>query len=255
MKIQYCSDLHIEFPENLRFLKRKPIEPVGDILVLAGDIVPLNLTKFFRTFFKKLSAQYSAIYWLPGNHEYYQSEFDNSYQSFCKEVFPNVFLVNNHTVELNEVNLIFTTLWGNISPQNSGLVQKSVSDFHVIKCNNELFNTSHFNSAHVESFQFLKRELNRNRDGKYVVVTHHVPTLLNYPENYKDSPINEAFAVELFDFIEQSEVSFWIYGHHHSNVTEFSIGKTKLVTNQLGYVRIKEQNGFRTNAVISTNDM
>ncbi|MBA7520452.1 hypothetical protein ES705_12548 [subsurface metagenome] len=153
------------------------------------------------------------------------------------------------------MNLIFSTLWGNISPQNSWLVQKSITDFHVIKCNNKLFNICHFNLAHSESLQFLKTELNRNKNGKYVVVTHHVPTLLNYPEKYRDDPVNEAFAVELFDFIEQSEAGFWIYGHHHTNVTEFSIGKTKLVTNQLGYIRCNEQSGFRTNAVISTKDM
>ena len=33
MKIQYCSDLHLEFEENKKFLKQNPIKPVGDILI------------------------------------------------------------------------------------------------------------------------------------------------------------------------------------------------------------------------------
>ncbi len=38
MKIQYCSDLHMEFQENMRFMKSLPLEPVGDVLVIAGDV-------------------------------------------------------------------------------------------------------------------------------------------------------------------------------------------------------------------------
>ena len=39
MKLQYCSDLHLEFPENREFIKANPLQAKGDVLVLADDIM------------------------------------------------------------------------------------------------------------------------------------------------------------------------------------------------------------------------
>mgnify|MGYP003614518339 FL=1 len=90
----------------------------------------------------------------------------------------------------------------------------------------------------------MEDETSRN-----VIVTHHVPTMLNYPPQYKGSTIKQAFATELSEFIEKSEIDYWVFGHHHYKSDIFEIGNTKLLTNQLGYVRSKEHVGYSNNAI------
>ena len=250
MKIQYCSDLHLEFKENKNFLSKNPLQPSGDILLLAGDIIPFALLKEHDYFFDFVSANYERVYWVPGNHEYYHYELKDEKNLLHEKIRHNVFLVNNQIIPCKNVNLIFSTLWSAISPQNEWVVQQSVSDFSVIKIQGKRITPAQFNSLHQTDYAFLKTALNASDSKVNVVVTHHVPTFFNYPERYKSSSINQAFAVELYDFILNANAAYWIYGHHHQNTPEFKIGNTIMLTNQLGYVRQNEHEEFKTNAVI-----
>ncbi len=250
MKIQYCSDLHLEFEENRNFLKQFPIEPVGDILILAGDIIPFKSLKLADDFFEFCAESFQSTYWIPGNHEYYHSDIALTEKTLYETIRQNVFLLNNKTLILEEFELIFATLWSRIEQQNEKNIQRNVNDFHLIQKHGKRLTAADFNKLHEEGLDFLTTTLANPTNKKRVIVTHHVPTLMNYPEHYRKSEINNAFAVELHDFIEKNDAAFWIYGHHHCNTPPFTIGNTILLTNQLGYVSHNEHRLFNPTALI-----
>ncbi len=250
MVIQYCSDLHIEFPENKRFLKDNPIRPEGDILILAGDIVPFKTMDKHKDFFKFCSDNFKETYWIPGNHEYYGYDITQKSGAFQEEIHRNVHLLNNTAVKVEDTWLIFSTLWSKINPAHQWEIEKGMNDFYVIKYGKYRFSLERFNELHEESLQFLTQTLNENKSKYSVVVTHHVPTLQHYPAQYIGSVLNEAFAVELIDFIEKHKPNYWIYGHHHQNTLDFKIQETTMLTNQLGYVQLRENRGYNPQKTI-----
>jgi len=246
MILQYCSDLHLEFPANKDYIKTNPIRPIGDILILAGDITLFNQIDRQKDFFNYVSDHFKQTYWIPGNHEYYQSDISNRSGSFEEKIRTNVTLINNVVKDLDTHRLIFSTLWSAISLLNGWRIERGLNDFYQIRYNNKRFQIPDYNDFHTNSVAFLRDALETDTTGKKVVVTHHVPTFKNYPPEYKGDYLNEAFATILDDLIFDTTPDYWIYGHHHQNIPEFKIGHTKLLTNQLGYVQNNEHQQYRT---------
>ena len=72
MKIQYVSDLHLEFHANSHYLHQHPLGVVADVLVMAGDIHVLGRKETTRhEFFDWCADHYEQTLIVPGNHEFY----------------------------------------------------------------------------------------------------------------------------------------------------------------------------------------
>ncbi len=249
MKIQYCSDLHLEFAQNTKFLQEHPIKPVGDILILAGDITYWGKKHFNHWFFDYVSDNYKAVYLIPGNHEFYTGKDIQVLDKHVHETLrENVFLVNNKVIDIEGIDFFFTTFWSHISESKSLIIEQSINDFYKIRHKGKKLRSTDFNRLHEASLDFLGRELQNSNSDKKIVVTHHIPTDLCNPEKFKNSLINPAFVSEHYDFIFENPIDYWIYGHHHVNMPEREINGTKLLTNQLGYVHLGEHHGYINNA-------
>ncbi len=251
MTIQYASDLHLEFHENREFLRMNPIQPIGEILVLAGDIAPFRGIEKHKNFFDYLSGNFKKIYWVPGNHEYYGFDLADKCGTFNEAIRHNLFLINNQSIVVEDTKFIFSSLWSRISEENAVAIQNQLNDFTRINYKNNPLKVTDYNGYHKESLHFLERELSLSKHPKKVVVTHHVPTFKNYPIQYLNSPLNEAFATELESLIEKTQPVYWIYGHNHSNIPNFTIEKTELCSNQLGYVAYNEHWEFDPDKTIT----
>lgn len=251
MKIQYASDLHLEFHDNSRFLKDNPLIPVGDILILAGDIGYLNDDNYSKhPFWDWVSENYSQVYAIIGNHELYKyTDLAKIPQGLIHSIRENVNVYYNDVIHLGDVDIILSTLWAKIPLEEAYITEHGVSDFRRILFNDELLTWNKFNEEHERCFSFIKKSVENSKAKHIIVVTHHVPSFQLASPDFAGSKINGAFTVELEDYIKTSPVSHWIYGHSHRNIDK-QIGDTFCVSNQLGYVFHNEHLSFDAKKII-----
>ena len=177
MRIQYMSDLHLEFCDNSMWLKHNELPVTGDVLVLAGDIFYLK-NRIAPLFWKWASANYRQVLIVPGNHEYYNycDVMDNGLE--WNWIFKNnVGYYQNQIVRIDDTDFIMSTLWSQISPSDEYFVWKDMNDFRQIIYNGKLLQTEEFNQMHNFCLDFIKRSLAESTAEHIVVVTHHLPTL------------------------------------------------------------------------------
>jgi len=251
MKIQYASDLHLEFSDNSRYLKSNPLKPVGDILVLAGDIGYLNDDNFSKhPFWDYVSENFKQVIVAIGNHELYKYyDLAQMPQGLVCAIRDNVKYYYNAVVQIENIDLIISTLWAKIPLEEAYIAERGVSDFHRILYNGEPLAFDNFNREHDHCFQFIQNAVSKSSAKHIVVVTHHVPSFQLASPDFAGSKINGAFTVELEQYIESSPIEYWIYGHSHRNIDKV-IGKTKCVSNQLGYVFQNEHHSFDKEKII-----
>jgi len=262
MSFQIASDLHLEFYSANASTYRRLLKPSADYLLLAGDIgYPCHLTKFFEY----CSPLFKKIFYISGNHEYYCSRhnaktmncIDKEINDICA-LYPNIFYLNNQVYVINEgdnvtedtvkdtegidenpeeVVVVGTTLWSSIDPKNRSVINHSINDYrsiwitenHYKKC----VSPEDISMLYQHNVKWLQDVLKEHHDKKIIVMTHHLPSLQLIHEQYKDSPVTDAFASDI-EFLMSPNIKFWVAGHTHCSM-EVTIGETSCITNPAGY--------------------
>lgn len=257
MKIQYMSDLHLEFGEM-------PVPPVlGDVLVLAGDI---HVGVDAMPWIEQCAQKFEHVIYLLGNHEYYGQKMwklpdairsslagysvDKSYK--LEKLFDpitNVHFLDNNVVKIGDVHFIGSTLWSSPDPE----LQYIMSDFSKIKCmygDNQYgkFSTDKATELFKENVQFLQDNIMPGE--KNVVITHHAPsTQMINTERYGENSTNTGYATDILGFFEPEDIKLWISGHTHGAYSKVIEG-IHSVSNCRGYVNYEEVEGFNPEAMV-----
>ncbi|MHB8370810.1 MAG: metallophosphoesterase [Leptospirales bacterium] len=240
MKIQYASDLHVEF--DSRPLRKSDL--VGNVLVLAGDIAgsTTQLRDYLRTLLGRI-----PILVVPGNHEFYGYEFDRGRDNYrytlTRDGDPSLHFLDDDSVVLGGVRFLGSTLWSDFKEGTQGEDAQAgydydggLKDFELIKKSGGEgpIRWQDVYSRHQESLAWLTESLSEPFSGPTVVITHHAPSFFSAAPHYADSPISGAFSTDLSDLIMRTAPAVWIHGHHH-NTSDYRIGNTRVICNPYGY--------------------
>ncbi len=139
--------------------------------------------------------------------------------------------------------MILSTLWGHIEPYDAFITERCVNDFYRIKADGLTFSSERFNAENERCKAFIERSVNESKAKHLIVATHHVPSYELVSRDFIGSPINGAFTSEMGNYIADSRIDYWIYGHSHRNIDK-TIGNTVCLSNQLGYVHSAENEFF-----------
>jgi Icc-related predicted phosphoesterase len=282
MKIKVVSDLHLEFSDiNITN------DQACDVLILSGDIMiaedlhdhpgfdfnPYSHGAFadlgrkqqrvaiFRDFLKRCSFQFPHVFYVAGNHEFYNGKFHKGIDYLREECakHPNVYFLENDMKVIDDVVFVGGTLWTDMNkgdPLTLHAVRDMMNDFRIIRNDEKGYTPlkpADVALRHRLTLQYIKHIVGEYKDKKCVVIGHHSPSKMSTHENYKNEYLmNGAYSSDLSEFImDHPQIKLWTHGHTH-HPFDYVIGETRIVCNPRGYESdgYKEDSGWNPDIVI-----
>lgn len=232
MKIQFFSDLHLEFnPLAIETTQ-------ADVVVFAGDIhIGHKALDWFQQ--QKI---YCPIIYVLGNHEYYR----HIYQKLIRKLMEataktNIHVLENRSIALDGVAFHGATLWTNFelfgdAPSTGYFCQMRMNDYRFIRREPSYSRMRSIDIAmiHKNSMLWLGESLDSSAARINVVVSHHAPSTCSLAANERNEILSAAYASQLEPFIKLHKPDYWIHGHiHHHN--DYYIDQCRVVSNPRGY--------------------
>ena len=275
--LRYASDIHLEMYGPHKNLDELKISSLWNFtrsddpnekyyLALSGDIGNPFHTGL-KIFFDKITSKYDHIFYVAGNHEFYNvNGAKKSYLQYIEEInkicnnYENIHFLNNEIFTIDDINFIGSTLWSNVPTEHSSEISSRINDYKYIYDEDlNKITTTLTNKWNEDNIKFISRSL-VSLDGPVIILTHHAPLFNNSQENiicadpiYDNKTTNFAFHNNLLNIIDDStSIIAWIFGHtHYTN--KFKYNDITFATNQFGYSH--EITNYSAYAMIELNTL
>jgi Icc-related predicted phosphoesterase len=232
MKLQALSDLHREMmgPLDWQDMLQTLLKGEADVLVLAGDLVPLIDVRTAEPTFRDVCERYWRVVYVPGNHEYYGTDPLRAAAVLeqVEDAVSNLTVLRNGPCSIRDQQFYGGTMWFENLPRNWKW-KNQLNDFSQIK---------RFEPWVYEQNRAFTEAARLHVTSGTVVVSHHLPLFLSVAERHRlggmDSP-NAFFVSDQAGLISEKRPKLWIHGHTHA-ACDYTIGSTRVVCSPLGYV-------------------
>lgn len=244
MKINYLSDVHLEFGVLTHELE-------GEVLVLAGDITVNRRVSWIN----EAAKHFKYVVYVLGNHEHWRGYIEGTFRKTRQALAPNVYVLENSSVVLDGVAFHGATLWtdfNNHDPLTMHAVDYNphtggLQDFRFVRFNGGAYRWTPESAykTHLKSREFLRNSIQPGD----VVVTHHAPTFKSIDPVHTDKLFDGAYASDLSELILDTEPKFWFHGHIHKS-NDYMVGNTRVLCNPRGYEGHSLNPNFDLNASV-----
>jgi hypothetical protein len=238
LRVFYGSDFHADFWKygvNPFFDRVNPED--FDLFIFAGDVGEWRDPNC-REIYDSILAWDKPIIMVPGNHEFYGSEYQHVMESIGEyaEANPLFYLLEDNFVDLTEqkIRIWGSTFWTDFQGDMQALsvAKRRMNDYRqimyrrptgglLLEPEDTVVMNDRARSALVEQTKDLLP------DWSLIVVTHHAPFCESTPKQYRmpeymeGAKMNKAYANDLYDWCERKGVypSLWIHGHIHDRAS------------------------------------
>ncbi len=269
-RIQYVSDLHLEFYDKATFPLL--VKPAARNLALAGDIGQPG-SKPFHSFLEYTHRNWDNVFYVAGNHEYYAkrpyTKWGEAYkpnhmfetQEAIKAAvapYKNIHFLDHdnpsHYLAQDNVAIIGSTMWSFVPPGiESFEAALKMNDYNYIPFPDasgsgiRRLTPADVRELHAKHKSMLEAQIDYwgSQKAHVCMITHHMPSFSLVSPRYADHPLTCCFAANC-ESLMKPWVRAWIYGHTH-NACVGPIKKTQTAINARGYPN-EHVPGFSTEA-------